>query len=184
MKGWNIRTLSACALFAALLSVGAIIRVPMPYIPFTLQTLFVFLAGLVLGPQKGACACALYMALGLFGLPVFASGGGFQYVLHPSFGYILGFIAGAFLTGLLARRRPGAGVVYAMLCCLAGLMVVYVCGVFYLAAILRFHLGQSISLLQLGFTGALVFLPGDALCAFAAAWLYERLPPSVLRFAR
>ena len=73
-----------CALFTVLIAVGALINVPIPVCPFTLQFFFTTMAGIILGGKKGAISVALYTALGLLGLPVFAEGGGFWYVLFPS----------------------------------------------------------------------------------------------------
>lgn len=69
---------------------------------------FVTLAGMLLGSRRGSLAVAVYVAVGLAGIPVFAAGGGIQYVFRPSFGYLLGFIAAAWLTGRICERT-GAG---------------------------------------------------------------------------
>ena len=58
------------AMFTALITAGAYIRIPVPICPFTLQFLFTTLAGIILGKNKGAAATALYVILGLAGLPV------------------------------------------------------------------------------------------------------------------
>ena len=93
-------------LFTALIAAGAFIRIPIPVVPFTLQFLFTTLAGLLLGGKNGAISVGVYIFLGLLGLPVFASGGGFAYVLTPTFGYLIGFGAGAYLTGRIANAKP------------------------------------------------------------------------------
>ena len=80
------------ALFAALIAVGAFIRIPVPLVPFTMQTFFVVLAGMLLGKKLGAASALVYLAIGLIGIPVFTQGGGIGYVLKPSFGYLIGFI--------------------------------------------------------------------------------------------
>ena len=73
-----------CALFTALIAVGAFIKVPVPVVPFTLQFLFTMLAGLIMGGRLGAISVGLYAVLGLVGLPIFAEGGGIWYVLKLS----------------------------------------------------------------------------------------------------
>ena len=78
------------ALFAALIAVGAFIRVPVPLVPFTMQTFFVVLAGMLLGKKLGGASALVYLAIGLIGIPVFTQGGGIGYVLKPSFGYLIG----------------------------------------------------------------------------------------------
>jgi len=86
-------------LFTALTAVGAFIKIPIPHVPFTMQTVMVMFAGLILGGRRGALSQLLYLVLGLMGLPIFAQGGGPAYVLQPSFGFLLGFIPGAFVIG-------------------------------------------------------------------------------------
>lgn len=81
------RSLVYCALFTALIAVGAFIKIPIPVVPFTLQYLFTMLAGILLG----SLSVLAYMILGLIGLPIFSEGGGIGYVFKPSFGYIIGF---------------------------------------------------------------------------------------------
>jgi biotin transport system substrate-specific component len=93
------------ALFAALIAVGAFIRVPVPLVPFTMQTFFVVLAGMLLGKKLGGASALVYLAIGLIGIPVFTQGGGIGYVLKPSFGYLIGFVVAAFITGAIVRKR-------------------------------------------------------------------------------
>ena len=105
----STRELVLCALFSALTAVGTYIRIPLPMLTLTLQFFFTNLAALLLGRKLGAFAAAGYVLAGLAGLPIFAGGsGGVAYVLHPTFGYLVGFIAGAWAAGFVAERlRPG-----------------------------------------------------------------------------
>ncbi len=91
-------------LFAALTAAGAFIQVQTPLVPVTLQTLLVYSSGLFLGPAGGALSQLLYVTLGLIGLPVFAGGGGIIYVLSPSFGYLVGFIPAAAVSGWFSGK--------------------------------------------------------------------------------
>ena len=93
-----------CGLFTALIAVGAFIKIPIPVVPFTLQYLFTMLAGLLLGSRLGTVSVLSYMLLGLAGLPIFSEGGGLWYVFKPSFGYIIGFAVGTFVTGWIAEH--------------------------------------------------------------------------------
>ena len=95
-----------CALFAALAAVGAFLRIPVPLVPFTLQFLFTNLAGLLLGKKLGAVSVGVYVLLGLMGLPIFTGGGGIGYLVHPTFGYLIGFILGAGLVCPAPGRQP------------------------------------------------------------------------------
>ena len=171
------RGLLLCVLFAALLTVGAYVKIPTPFIPITLQTMFATLAGLLLGPRLGAASAAVYMLLGLCGFPVFTQGGGIGYVLQPTFGYILGFIGGAFVTGIIAERMKKPGVWQLFAACLAGLLVIYACGVLYYFMLATSYLGKTVSACTLLVSLFLVFVPGDAVTCFLGALLSRRLLP-------
>ena len=121
----KITNLIICSLFTALIAVGAFIKIPVPVVPFTLQFLFTTLAGLLLGSKKGAISVVAYMVLGLVGLPIFSEGGGFWYVMKPSFGYIIGFCIGTYVTGLIAERMKEKTVPRYMLANFIGLLIVY-----------------------------------------------------------
>lgn len=168
------------ALFTALTAVGAFIRIPTPTVAFTLQILFVFLAGILLGPAWGALSQLLYVLLGLIGVPVFTGGGGLGYVFQPSFGFLLGYIGGAALTGWIARRgRPG--LLRLALACGAGLAVIYAIGLPYMAWVLNVHLAKNLPLSYILINGCLVFLPWDGIKLAAAVALSKTLLPALQR---
>ena len=81
------RRMVLCGLFSALIAIGAFLQVPVPFMDyFTLQFLFVTLAGMLLGSRFGSVSVEVYVLVGMVGIPVFAAGGGFQYLFRPSFG--------------------------------------------------------------------------------------------------
>lgn len=99
----RMRTLDLAyiALFAALIAVCAWISIPLT-VPFTLQTFGVFAALCTLGGRRGTCAAAVYILLGLVGLPVFAGfSGGLGVLLGTTGGYIWGFLAAGLLYWLM-----------------------------------------------------------------------------------
>ena len=109
----STRELTMTALFVTLITAGAFIRVPLPNCPFTLQILFTTLqilfttlAGIILGSRLGAISVGIYIILGLIGVPVFTSGGGPGYVLQPTFGYLIGFMVGAYVVGRFSELSP------------------------------------------------------------------------------
>lgn len=74
-------------------------------IPITLQTLGVLLAGAILGPRKGPLAVALYLLVGLVGVPVFAGGSaGPAVFVGPTGGFLVGFILMAWVAGVVSAR--------------------------------------------------------------------------------
>ena len=103
--GNRVRALALCGMMAALLAVLSFLTIPLPFspVPLSLQTLAVLLAGGLLGRLWGPVAVAVYLALGLAGLPVFAGGaGGIGELLGPRGGYLVGFVLAAFIMGMAA----------------------------------------------------------------------------------
>lgn len=168
------RRIVLCALFTALIAVGAFLKIPMPYMDyFTLQSLFVVLAGLLLGPGRGALSAAVYVAVGLCGIPVFAAGGGVQYIFRPTFGYLLGFIAAAAVTGFLSRKARKFGGYFSA--SLIGMSAAYIIGFAYKYLILNHYLNQKTPMALIFASSLTLDIPGDiALCA-AASVLAGRL---------
>ena len=178
-----VRTMTLSALFAVLTAVGAFIRIPFPPVPITLQTLFVFLSGTLLGSRAGALAQALYLGMGLVGLPVFSGGGGPQYILHPTFGYLLGFIAGAWVIGFISERSEKPSFLLYLAACLAGTVVIYAAGGFVLYLNLNYLAGKEATLGQVLEFGVIPFIAGDILkmagTAAMASRVGARLRPAV-----
>lgn len=141
--------------FAALTALGARLAVPLPgtAVPFTFQVPAVLLAGLLLGPGRGAASQALYLAAGMAGLPVFAAGGGAAYLLGPTGGYLLAFPLAAAAAGGALRVR--GGVLGHIAGGLAGVGVVHLGGVAWLSG--------SVGLEAALAAGVQPFLVGDVL---------------------
>lgn len=172
--------------FAALIAVLTFAP-PIPVgnagVPITLQTLGVALAGLVLGPLRGAAAAALYVALGLMGLPLLAGfTGGLGALAGPSAGYLLAFPVTALVTGLIARaglRRtaPRWWLPLLFFAALTGsVLVTHPAGIIGMMINLELALGEA-------FLADVVFWPGDlakSLVGAAAAALIHRAFPDLL----
>ncbi|NLN45021.1 MAG: biotin transporter BioY [Clostridiaceae bacterium] len=169
--GRRLYRMTLVSLFTALTIVGASIQIPLPFspVPVTLQTLFVLLSGMLLGGVWGGMAQVLFLGIGLL-FPVYASRQiGLAAILHPSFGFIVGFILAALLVGLLMRRigRPTFGRLFAL--ALGGTVLLYAAGLFHVLFTLRWihgtgwAFGKALSYLLLP------YLPGDLLKCAAAA---------------
>lgn len=135
-------------------------------VPVTGQTLGVMLVGGALGMRRGAAALTTYLLTGLAGAPVFAGGmGGPAYVLAPSFGFIVGFIAAAAIAGWAAERSWDRHVLQAMGGFTLATVAPFVVGVPYLAAVLG-----TIDLAAIASVGIMPFIvPGLIKAAIAAA---------------
>ncbi|AGE23584.1 putative biotin transporter [Geobacillus sp. GHH01] len=172
------------AFFAALTAVGGWIKIPVPYVPFTLQIAAVYLAGCLLGPKIGALSQLLYVLIGLAGAPVFAEGGGLGYIWKPTFGYLLGFIAGAYTCGSLVHRFQWTRAQDIWKANLAALLVVYVFGCAWLYIAMKWIAGAPLSIGQTLWFGFLLPVPGDlvlcAVCSVIAARVWPRVRPIMM----
>ena len=150
MRKLNTKSLILCSLFAALIAIGAFIKIPVPIVPFTLQVLFSTLAGLLLGPRLGVISVGIYLLLGLVGLPIFTKGGGPSYIFQPTFGYLIGFLIGVYVTGSIAHKTKNPSLKRLITASLVGLTIVYIIGMIYyylntpLTSLIFELLGQSL----------------------------------------
>ena len=174
------RSMLLAALFAALTAVGAFVHIPTPVSSFTLQVLFAAMAGILLGKTWGMASQAVYVLLGLAGLPVFTFGGGFGALLQPTAGFLLGLIPMAWVVGWVTERR-GSGFRQLCLACGAGLIVLYAVGLPYLHGVLTWVLHRQWSLQQTLVSGMLIFLPWDLLKILLTAALCARIRPAISR---
>ncbi len=168
-----------CGLFTALIAVGAFIKIPVPVVPFTLQYLFTMLAGLLLGSRLGSLSVFAYMVLGLAGLPIFTEGGGLWYVFKPSFGYIIGFIVGTFVTGWIAEHMKRKTVLTYLAANLAGLMIVYAFGMAYYYVICNYVINTPIGVWPLFLYCFLLAVPGDIALSILGAVIAKRVRPVI-----
>ena len=106
------------------------------------------------------------MLLGLAGVPVFTEGGGPSYIFQPTFGYLIGFIAGAWLTGWISERSGDFSFGKTLFANLAGLLVVYLFGMVYVYIINNFYLGTPIGVWPVCCTASCWRCRGISVCAF------------------
>lgn len=158
-----------CGLFAALTAVLSQISVPLHPVPINLATLSVFIAGGVLGVKYGAVSQIVYVLMGCVGLPVFAQfRGGIGVLAGPTGGYIAGYVAAAFVVGLLGNvlgHKPLALVV-AMA---AGLALCYLLGTLWFMYVQKVDLWAALT------SCVIPFLIGDALKMAVASVLIPQL---------
>lgn len=181
MKKINGKLLSVdiaeCAIFVAMMCIFTLfVKIPFYPVPLTFQTVISVLAGLLLGWKKGAISMAVYCFMGLIGIPVFSGfSSGFAYVLQPTFGYILGFIAAAAVAGLIAGNAKLPFWRY-IVAALAAFAVNYIVGIPYFALIWQYYLKSE----NLGYYVVywnLLYMPKDAvLCVLAALLAWRVLP--------
>ena len=139
---WWIRC-AAVLFVTALTAAAAQVSVPLPFtpVPLTLQPMVVLLGGAVLGSRLGMASQVLYLLLGCAGLPVFAASAvlpqGVFRLLGPTGGYLMSYPFAAYLTGGLAERGFDRRYLTSVAAMVAGLAVVFACGVTWLAFFAR-----------------------------------------------
>lgn len=156
--------------FAALTAVLAQFRIMLPGtpVPLTGQTFAVLLSGAALGARWGAGSQVLYIAAGMVGMPVFASGnGGWEYATGATLGYLVGFVVAAAAVGYMADRRQDRQVPSALAAFLVGSLIIYVFGVGWLVVGVGMGVGDAVlagfwqpflvgDVLKVGLAGTLV----------------------------
>lgn len=150
-----------------LIALSAQVAVALPFspVPVTGQTAAVLLVGALLGSRRGSLAVLAYIAQGLAGLPVFAGGAfGLARLLGPTGGYLLGFVAAAFLVGWLAERGWDRRPLSTAAAMVLGNVVIYTIGALWLAVFVG-------GLRQAAAVGIVPFIPGDLLKIAVAAVL-------------
>jgi biotin transport system substrate-specific component len=172
---FTTKELILTALFTALIAVGAFIQVPVPFVPFTLQIAFTTMAGLILGKRLGTMSVLLYIIIGLIGVPIFAKGGGIGYVFQPTFGYILGFIAGTYITGTIAEREKFPSIKNLLFASFMGMAVVFIIGLIYFYLIKNLYLKANMSLYNVLLYGFLIPVPGNIVSIIIGAFIAKRV---------
>lgn len=134
------------ALFAALIAIGAQIRVPIGPVPFTLQMPMVLLTALILGSRLGVLSTTVYLLVGLIGVPVFAGSGGIGALLSPSFGFVLGFIPAAYIAGIGVKE--GQPMYQSIIYTYLAILVTYIFGAFYFILLMNTIIGTPVGITE------------------------------------
>lgn len=170
------RKLAMTSVMAALMCLaGMLIHWASPaLVPFSVIPVLVFMSGLILGAEYAAMAMLVYLVLGLFGLPVFSSApfGGLGYILKPTFGFLIGNVAAAYVIGRVYRqgslRRAILGVI-------TGIVTLYLFGLSYLYITLHWVLHRPTSVEGVMMIGFVPFILGDLIKAAIAVWVGQEV---------
>ena len=174
----SLRDLSRIAIFAAIIAALTLPgEIPLASgVPISLQTLGVMLAGVVLGGYRGSLAVALYVILGLIGLPILSGhAAGFSVLAGPTAGFLIGFIPGALVAGIIAHSAKAKFSVVRVILgsIVGGIAVIYALGIPVMAGALKVDLITAAGYMT-------PYLAGDAikvaLTAIIAAALYRAYP--------
>lgn len=178
------KELTTCGLFAALIAVGAFIKIdiplPMYTMHFTMQWFFVLMAGYLLGSKLATLSVVTYLCIGLVGIPVFAAGGGPTYIFRPGFGFLLGFVLAAFLIGYITEHMKGHNTLALILPATVGLVAYYTVGAIYFYCIKNFYAATPISFGVVVVDYCLITVAPDFILCVWAALFSEKLRPAFL----
>lgn len=133
------KALVLVALFAAFTSAGCFIQIPLPGgIPIVIQDMMAMLSGLLLGPLYGGLAVAVFLLLGVCGLPVYSGKAGIAVLIKgPTAGFLWGYLIGAVIGGLVLKiflnknkeNSKAKRWIVASIAVVVATVVVFVCGI-------------------------------------------------------
>lgn len=181
----TIREMTRVALFSSLICIASLILKfgGEIVVPFSILPLMTMMAGAILGARLGAFSTAVYVLIGLLGVPVFAKPpfGGFTYVLQPTFGFLLGFILSAYVIGRLLEKNPENSLLRYTLAMVAGIVVMYAVGIPYLYGIIKFYLGKPFTMWRAVQIGMLPFVGLDLVKGLLAAVVAKSVHSRLVR---
>ena len=170
----NLRMTVYCALFTALIIVGAYISIPIPIspVPVTLADFFVMVAGLFLGFKYGLLSVGLYLGLGILGFPVFANGtSGLAVLLGPTGGFLLGYLFLVATVGYMSSKIEKSSLIVDLIVILLGNVLLYILGITWLKIVLGTSWTASIAI------GLTPFIPGTVIKIIVVLALGRMLLP-------
>jgi biotin transport system substrate-specific component len=167
-----VRAVVLMVVGTALLYLSAKIQVPFYPVPMTMQTLAVLVIGASYGWRLGGATVALYLAQGAIGLPVFANTppavASLAYLAGPTGGFLVGFVAAAMLTGVMAELGWDRSLVRVLLMMVAGHAIIFLFGLGWLSTLMPFAKAWAVGAAP--FVAATVLKTALAAALIQAAW--------------
>ena len=185
--------IAVIALFAAIICVGCIMRIPLGPVPIVLQNAFCVLTGVILGSYLGGAPTALFLLAGLAGLPVYSGGtSGVAVWMGPTGGFLPGYLLGAIIAGFIAgkpsiseKKITVKSVVRITLAMFAGMAILYIPGVWRFAywaigagkvpadkTVMAYTMGACV----------LPFIPGDIIKIIVAVPVALKVRPMLAQY--
>lgn len=171
IKKVSVRDMIYASMLAALTGILGYVIIPLPFspVPITGQTLAIMLIGLVLSPFMSFMSVAIFLLLGIIGIPVFSGGqAGIGVLIGPKGGYLIGFLIGAVVISLI-RKNSNNFIRMAISSLIGGVLIVYLMGVPWLAYITGMNIKKAL------LVGALPFIPGDLLKMVVALFIARKI---------
>ena len=167
----TVKEMSMVAIFPAMMAATAGISIPLGSLPpVSLQTVFVFLSALLLGPRLGSLSMIIYIVMGIIGLPVFSGyHGGLDVLTGQSGGFVIGFVISAYFIGImkniniLNKKR-----LYIFVLLLFGNAIIYMSGASYIAYLLNTNVLLTLATFS-------PYIIGDLLKILVVLYVHSRI---------
>lgn len=171
MKRLSVREMSLVALFPAMMAATAGIAIPFGGLPvISLQTIFVFMSGLLLGSRLGSLSMVIYVLMGVIGLPVFSNfRGGLDVITGQSGGFIVGFVFSAYFVGFMKNIKfLNKSYLYIFMVLIVANVIIYMSGAAYIAYLLNTSFFSTIATFS-------PYIIGDLLKIIVVLYVYIRI---------
>lgn len=167
----TVKEMSMIALFPAMMAATAGISIPLGSLPpVSLQTIFVFLSALLLGPRLGSLSMIVYIVMGIIGLPVFSGyRGGLGVLTGQSGGFVIGFVFSAYFIGFMKNINfLNKKIWYIFIVLLIGNAIIYMSGAAYIAYLLNTNILLTLATFS-------SYIIGDLLKILVVLYVYSRI---------
>ncbi len=175
MERKQILKIVIVALFAALFTAGAYIKIPLAPVPVVLSTLFALIAGSCLPLSLAVASVIVYLFLGAIGLPVFTSGGGLAALFGPTGGYLIGLIPAVIFGSLIMKALEKHIRIASLLSAIVATIFIYVVGLPWLSV----RMG-GLSVAATLSSGLVPFIIGDTLKIIVSAIIAPVIRPRIM----
>ena len=178
-KKFSVKDMVLCALFAAICCVCSIITIPTGIVPVTLGTFGIMVTAMILGTKRGIISVALFIILGIIGLPVFSGmNGGFGVLAGPTGGYIYSYLLMVPIIGMASKclNKTLSSGMFTMLGCIASIFVCYLVGTVHFMIVMNVA-GKPMGILAALGACVFPFIPFDLIKAVLAIIIAPRLKP-------
>ncbi len=174
-QSYLVRSICEIGMFTALMCVLSPLSIPIGPVPITLATLILYIVGAVFDWKISCSIVAFYLLLGTIGLPVFSSfQGGFQVILGPTGGFLIGYLPCVFLISFFIKKWPNEKWLYPLMMA-SGTIVLYSIGTFWLIIYSNYDISKALMV------AVVPFLFGDSLKITLASALSIRVRPLLNR---
>ncbi len=178
-KGFSVKDMALVSLFAAVCCVCGMITIPTGVVPITLATFGVMVSTMILGEKRAIISVALYLIIGLVGVPVFSGmNGGLGVLIGPTGGYLYSYIIMVPLIGIASKclNKTLSSGMFTMLGCIAALFVCYFIGTVHYMIVMSVS-GNGVGLWTALCTCVFPFIPFDIVKSVLSIIIAPRLKP-------